>query len=708
MLHNLAKIRNLQPNCKKIAVILYAFKNIVMKFRYIIVVLAALLCSFTAHAQDIDTTGIYGPRADSLEASVFVAKQSSLPKLKTMRTEVITAAGLCKMACCSVAESFENSASVSVGYSDAVTGARQIKLLGLSGVYTQMLDAGRPVMRGLSAPWGLTYIPGQWLQSIQIAKGATSVLNGIEGLTGQINLEHRKPTDEIPLFINAAFMSEVKADLNVASSNQINDKWYTVVLAHADKNFLKHDMNKDGFLDDPMAFNVGLSNRWLYRADNGLQVRFGVRGTRDQRAGGTVETEGPAAWRTNILNQSANGYVKVGYPLNDDGTTSIAFVGDYTYQNMQSNFGPQTLYNPSSHSAVANFLYQNQDRDWYHFTVGASATFDAIKGDLSRMGEVYTNLNCNQLEARVFSENTFKTLDDKFSAIVGLSLNYYNVGGKFPVKVVPRVSLKYAPIDDVVLRANAGRGLRFANPLIDNIGVLSTNKIFTGFGDIKMPLEDAWTMGGNVTYYISALNSSYVSVDYFHSRFANQLIMDYSATGIDFYMSNGAPSYTHTVQADLNIEPVERFTITLTGRYTSAKTTYAGRGLCDKPMTSAYKGVLNLQYATHLNKWIFDATISVNGPCRVWDFMKELKDVDGNLLYANGKTPVYPLLYLQVTKRFKGVDIYVGGENLTNFRQKNVIIGDVASAGFDASQIWGPLMGVKAYIGVRFTLWKTN
>ena len=185
-----------------------------------------------------DTSDIYRDRADSLEATVFVARQkgNTLSKYTPNRVETITAAGLCKMACCNLAESFENSASVTVGYSDAVTGARQIRLLGLSGIYTQMLDENRPVMRGLASPFGLSYVPGQWLESIQIAKGVTSVINGVESLTGQINMEHRKPTDEKPLFLNAVIMNDTKADFNLASSLQLGENWSTVILGHISGN----------------------------------------------------------------------------------------------------------------------------------------------------------------------------------------------------------------------------------------------------------------------------------------------------------------------------------------------------------------------------------------------------------------------------------------------------------------------------------------
>ena len=265
--------------------------------KYIISALAVIMTALPMSAQIVDnkgnvvdTTSIYGERADSLDAAVFVSRQAGnyLSKGKEIRTEVISAAGLCKMACCNLAESFENSASVTVGYSDAVTGARQIRLLGLSGVYTQMLDENRPVMRGLAAPFGLSYVPGQWLESIQIAKGASSVINGVESMTGQINMEHRKPTDEKPLFINAAVMSDTKMDFNIASSLQMGENWSTVLLGHVSGNLSSHDMNGDSFLDEPRSMQFNFANRWLYQSDGGVQVRFGGRAIQDTRLGGQM------------------------------------------------------------------------------------------------------------------------------------------------------------------------------------------------------------------------------------------------------------------------------------------------------------------------------------------------------------------------------------------------------------------------------------
>jgi len=715
---------------------------------------AAIFC---ADAQ-VDTAGIYSERKDSLDAAVFVSRQAGnyLSKGKDIRTEVISAAGLCKMACCNLAESFENSASVTVGYSDAVTGARQIRLLGLSGVYTQMLDETRPVMRGLASPFGLSYVPGQWLESIQIAKGSSSVINGVECLTGQINMEHRKPTDEKPLFINAALMSDSKMDLNIASSLQMGYKWSTVILGHVSGNVVTHDMDKDGFMDEPKQLQFNLSNRWLYMADNGMQIRFGVRAIQDSRLGGQMlKYEGKDVfydhedyiwnplekpeelvnpWGSDIRNRSINGYLKVGVPLNEDNSQNIALIADYNYQDMDSYFGA-TKYLAGQHSAYANLLYQNVINDSHRFTVGLNGTFDRYD-ELFRRQIWFNPMNplenlqgsdtpqaTDLANAGIFGEYTYH-YGETLSVIAGLRGDWFNPvsAGSSRFRVSPRVTLKYMPVDEIVIRANGGRGMRYSTPLVDNIGVFSTGKRFDGLYDEHI-LEDAWTFGGNITYYLpfGASSNTYLSVDYFRTQFVQQMVVDYERyhNQISFYALDGKRSFTDNIQIDFSVDPVERFNITATFRYTNAMVELEGRGLVEKPMTSRFKGVLNLQYATNLNRWIFDFTASLNGSCRVYDFMKNI-NADGSItmdpmegverMYPKGRTPVYPMLYAQITRRFKGWDVYAGVENLTNFRQKNAIIsaGNPRSASFDASCIWGPLMGIKAHVGFRFTLWKKS
>ena len=387
---------------------------------------------------------------------------------------------------------------------------------------------------------------------------------------------------------------------------------------------------------------------------------------------------------------------------------------------MDSHFGA-TDYVAGQHSAFTNLLYQNVISDSHKFTLGLNGTFDRydevfmrkiwFEGRENMAGSnvpYFTDL----ANAGVFGEYTYSN-GDALSVIAGLRGDWFNhvSDGKSKFRVSPRVTLRYMPIDEIVIRANGGRGLRYSTPLVDNIGVFSTGKRFDGAYNEHI-LEDAWTFGGNITYYLpfGVSSNTYLSVDYFRTQFDQQMVVDYEryANQISFYALDGNRSFTDNIQLDFSVDPIERFNITVTARYTNARIELAGRGLVEKPMTSRFKGVLNLQYATNLNKWIFDFTASLNGSCRVYDFMLNLKDSDGNLLYKDGRTPVYPMLYAQITRRFKGWDVYAGAENLTNFRQKDAIIGadNPRQASFDASCIWGPLMGIKLHAGFRFTLWK--
>lgn len=674
-----------------------------------------------------DTSDIYGDRRDSLNATVFVGKQAAnyLSKGKELRTEVISTAGLRKLACCSLAESFENSASVTVGYSDAITGARQIRLLGLSGIYTQMLDENRPTMRGIASPFGLSYVPGQWLESIQVAKGLSSVTNGVESITGQINTEYLKPTDEKPLYVNASVMNDTKTDFNIASSLQMGEKWSTVLLGHVSGNFKTFDHNHDGFMDDPQMLQFNFANRWFYYGDK-AQVRFGIRALHDDRQGGqagydhkTYRLDTSSPWGSDISNSLFNAYVKVGVPLVEDNSRNFAIVADYTLADIDSWFGASS-YKATQNSTFVNLLYQNDFSDAHKLTLALGGTADrydetlvrTVREQSRRPGDTSNGFYNMGLSG----EYTFHA-GDKFSSIAALRGEWYNGDG---IMIVPRLTLKYAPVDFLVMRANGGRGLRRSLPLTDNIGVFSTGKSFIGTYDSHV-LEDAWTFGGNLTFYLPfgvSKDNTYLSLDYFGTRFAKQMIVDYEhvPNAIDFYTVNGGHSYTNSYQADFNIEPFRRFTLTATFRYTDAKEDLVYRGMSEKPLVSRYKGVLNLQYATNLSKWVFDFTASLNGKARVYDFMKGVRDNDGNVLYKEGYSPAYPLLYLQVTRKFKGFEVYLGAENLGNFRQDKVILGadagshpgmvDPSSPSFDASGIWGPIMGTKVYLGVRYTLWK--
>ena len=652
----------------------------------ILSVFILFLLSSAAAAQQVDT----------LDAAVFTDRNQAnyISKGKELRTEVVSSAGLMKMACCNLAESFENSASVTVGYSDATTGARQIRLLGLSGIYTQMLDENRPVMRGLSSPFGLSYVPGSWLESIQIAKGSPSVINGVESMTGQINLEHRKPTDEKPLFVNGSVMTDTKTDLNVLSSLQFSNKFYTILMGHVDGNFKTHDMNGDGFVDEPAFLQFNLANRWLYYTPE-WQIRWGIRAIRDTRRGGQMV--GP--WKSEVGNSMLNGYIKVGRSLLEDGSASIALVGDYAFQKMDSSFG-KNLYNANQHSAFGNLIYRNQFNEHHDFTAGVNVTADWWEEDISATGLRLFGARTACLQWSPYVEYTFKQ-GDRFSAVAGIAGVFID-----DFRPAPRLTLKYQPFEALVLRVNGGRGLRRANPIADNIGVLSTGKALEGDWITRL-VEDSWTYGGNATVYFTERTS--LSLDFFRTQFIQQLLLDReSASAISLYYLNSEQSWSNNFQADFSTEPVERLTFTLTARFTDAKAWYPSGELLETPMSSRFKGVFNAQYKTRLSKWIFDFTASLNGSARVYGFMSSLTDSNGKILYPDGRTPVYPLLYAQITRRFKGFDVYLGGENLTGYTQDTPIVGadDPFGPGFDAASVWGPLMGAKVYAGFRITIWR--
>lgn len=654
-----------------------------------------------------------------LDEAVVTARQGAnyLSGVANVKTEVISSAGLNKMACCNLAESFENSASVSVGYSDAVTGARQIRLLGLSGIYTAMLDENRPVMRGLAAPFGLSYIPGQWLESIQIAKGPSSVINGVEAISGQINVEHRKPTDEKPLFINAFINSMLMAELNAASSLQIGDRWSTVLMGHASSSFMPHDMNGDGFRDEPATTQFNLANRWLYYDDSGVQVRFGLKALYDTRTGGQMAFHKDQVdslrtmavpWGTSITNRAFNGYLKVGIPLNPDNSRNIAVVADYTCYGIDSYYGLKS-FTGRQNSGFVNVMYQDIPDDSHRFTFGIRDFLDSygqmltdgfVTEDLPGVRTVSFadhDLSRTENSLGIYGEYTY-SIGDRLSVVADLSLDWNSLYGLF---LSPRANVKWAPAEWLVFRASGGRGIRSPNVVTDNLGMMSTGRRIDIAGDLEM--ESAWTYGGNVTVYIPIgfEDNCYFSIDYFRSDFTSQTIVDqeYDWSAVSVYSLDG-PSYTNTFQADFSVEPFERFTLLATFRYTDSKVWLRDRGLSERPLVSRFKGVLNVQYATRMNIWTFDFTAQLNGPSRLPDFAVGPGE--------SGMSPVYPVFFAQITRKFKGTDIYIGVENIGNYRQEHPVIGsdDPWSPDFNASVVWGPITGITAYAGVRFTLWK--
>ena len=660
-----------------------------------------------------------------------------------MRQEQISFAGLCKMACCSLAESFENSASVTVGYSDAISGARQIKMLGLAGTYTQILDENRPIMQGAGAAYGLSYTPGMWLNSIQVSKGVASVTAGHEAITGQINLEHRKPTDDERLFLNLYFDSELRPEINISSAIPLTkDKSLsTVIMAHGSMHPMSHDNNGDLFVDMPKSDQINIANKWLWQNAGGVQLRWGWKVVNENRLGGA---EGYKAdmyeqmmsdplntlYGSKIHNRNINAYVKLGIPVgyertftgdpNDAVQNNVAMILDYDNYLTDSYFGINTV-DVIENTFRFNVTYAHYFTQRSSLNVGASAYLRMMNNNYlqqhvvdAKPAKAWDFMGKSLLaEPGLFAEYTYN-IEEKFSLVVGLRGDYSTIAGDYyytpenrgEVLITPRSHIRWSITPRTTLRASAGMGYRRQNLVTDNIWMMTTSRDIR-FDGLNNDMEAAATFGGSIaqTFHLAGDDQATISFDYFRTQFFNTMVFDQETAdnSILIYNSHGR-SFTDNYQIDFNWTPFRGFDLFATFRYTNAKMTLE-RGddsyLVERPLTSRFKGLINIQYA--VGRWVFDATAQLNGPMR-------LPELDGDLAKAQSDpelSPIYPMFFAQVSYKISNLTIYAGCENIGNYKQPHPIVGADApyAPGFNSSMVWGPLTGVKGYVGIRLNIY---
>lgn len=712
-----------------------------------------LVASFLGYVNDtlrVDAAtqqAAFGLRAEGveLEGVVVEAAQSGnfVKRDGIVKGEMISFAGLCKMACCNLAESFENSASVTVGYSDAISGARQIKMLGLAGTYTQILDENRPVMRGLSAPYGLSYTPGMWLNSIQVSKGVASVTAGHDAITGQINLEHRKPTDEERLFVNLYLDDELRPEANISTAFPVSrdGKLSSVLLLHgsADTDVRKMDHNGDGFRDLPRSAQFNVANKWLYAADNGMQIRWGWKYVEESRLGGMLDYRNTRSMReamarewdwertggtmplygSHIRNRNANGYFKLGMPVGasvydadaqDEKRSNLALVADFDHFDEEAYFGLND-YAGRQNSVSVQAMYNHYFTCRSSLNVGVQARLDYIRESLLNRtpwidGRTRADYDWdrNEEEVGAYAEYTY-AVRDRFSVVAGLRGDYNAFYDRF--FLTPRGHVKWNITPSTTLRASAGLGYRSTNVLTDNIGMLATGRaiVVPELGDLDR-LEQALTVGGSLTQTFGLVEpgDATLSFDYFRTQFFHAVVVDqeYDPETIRVYGSSG-PSWTDTYQIDFSWSPVERLDLFATFRYTDSEMTIRrsdGRPVqVERPLVSRYKTLLNIQYATKFRRWVLDATAQLNGPARIPTQTGDLAD--------SRHSPRYPMFYAQVSRKVGRFDIYVGCENIADYRQEDPILNweNPYDYRFNSMNVWGPLMGRKFYAGLRFNLY---
>ncbi|MCE4566565.1 TonB-dependent receptor [Maribellus sp. CM-23] len=619
-----------------------------------------------------------------------------LSTINPIQVENISSAELHKAACCNLAESFETNPSVDLSYSDAVTGAKQIRLLGLDGTYSLMQIENMPNLRGLATASGLTYIPGPWMESIQVSKGAASVVNGYDAIAGQINAELKKPDSDEKLFLNLYGNIDGRLEYNGNGNIRLKgDTLTTGIFVHGHDLSKRNDHNHDGFLDEPMSKMFQVANRWKYNNQNGFMAQAYVNFLTEERLGGQKDVDWnmqPSVnnpFGVNIKNDRIDAFFKSGYTFNH-GKSAIAWLSNFSRHETESYYG-LTPYNADETRFYANAVLTH-DLDAYArhiLNAGASFVYDDFNEAIYDQ-----NIERTEKVPGLFAEYTFKP-NPNLTLMAGLRTDFHNLFGTF---VTPRMHFRYHFADHFTIRTSAGKGYRTANVLSENVYLLSSSRPLQWTDDVMQ--EEAWNYGfAFIQNYTLLGRELTLNAEFFRTSFDSQLIVD-RETSADYVMLTPlqGTSFANSLQFDVRWQPIERLDLLLAYRINNIKQTIGGE-LVDKPLTNDYKGLINLNYTTNLKKWMFDYTVQFNGGGRIPEYPGEVSA--GGLAFDP-----YIVMNTQITKYFRSWSVYFGSENLGDFKQAHPIQGadDPFGPNFDATKVWGPVMGRKVYLGLRFNL----
>lgn len=651
--------------------------------------------------QDVRFMNIVKRTLMSTDSVVIKAKisGSSVSSINPQFQESLNQRELYKAACCNLGESFQSNATVDVSYQDAASGAKQIRLLGLSGIYSQIITENTPAMRGLATAYGLGYIPGPWMERIDIAKGASSVLNGYEGLTGQINVEYKKPEKSPRLYLNlyGNQMSRTEGSLLYATPVGKKKNFHTMTMLHGNIIPMMMDRNKDYFADEHLQKQMAVHHRWTYFDDKGLEFQLSVKHLEEKREAGQVMAHGDGfhidnpyligirTKRTEIMYK--NGWVNIKKPYQSLGLSVMGVL-----HNQKSSLG-NNLYKGKEENIAAKLVYQTIiDNTNHTLRTGVSYVFDNFDESYNQ-----TQFLLKESIPGVFGEYSYKHLE-KFDLVAGFRADYHNI---FKMIITPRLHLRYQPFEKTIFRASAGRGTRVPHIFADNPGLLISGRTI----QIDSPLmpENGWNYGVSAQQYLEILGKeARVLVDFYRTDFSNQIIADREdATLLRFYNLNGK-SFSQIFQIEGMIEPVEGMEIKAAYKWNQVMAQYES-GFKAVPFTPRDRGLLAFTYKTPSEKWTFDLTGNYTGKSRIPSLEKNPAATERAEV-----SPAFFMLFGQVTYSFPLFDIYLGGENLTNYTQKSPIInvGNPFENTFDATMVWGPVYGIMGYAGLRWTIKK--
>lgn len=619
-------------------------------------------------------------------------------RTSVLQTQKITYDELCRAACCNLAESFETNPSVDVSYADAATGARQIKLLGLAGTYVQMLTENYPNFRGAASLYGLDYVPGAWMESIQVSKGTSSVKNGYEALAGQINVEFKKPPTADIFSVNLFGSDAGRYEGNADASWHINDKVSTGLLVHYSNDKKQHDGNDDGFLDTPLREQVNLMNRWYHKLDKYV-AQYGVRYLHESRTGGQATKHHDFAdpYKVHLNTNRAELYTKQAYIIDNEKVESVALILSGSYHEQKSMYD-RTPYNVYQNNVYASLLYEKEFSPAHSLSTGLSMNYDGFSENLLQ-NDVRNVFDRTEVVPGAYLQYTYN-LNDKLILLGGIRADYSSLYDFF---VTPRVHIKYNPFDWFHVRVSADKGFRTANILAENNFLLSSSRKMNIADNLDQ--EEAWNTGVNLAFYIPLFGKELtLNGEWYYTNFLKQVVVDMDSDphAVSFYNLDGK-SYSNSFQVEATYPFFRGFTLTAAYRYTDAKTDYRNAAgvtqRLKKPLVSDYKGLLTASYQTPLKKWQFDLTGQFNGGGRMPapDATNPLWKSDFN---------AYTVVNAQITKYFRRWSVYIGAENLFDYKQSHPIIDAENPRGdnFDGSMVWGPVHGRKIYAGLRFNI----
>ena len=621
------------------------------------------------------------------------------------RTQNVTQKELFKAACCNLSESFETNPSVDVSYNDAVTGSKQIQLLGLAGIYTQLTVENLPGPRGLATSLGLNSIPGTWIESIQLSKGTGSVANGFESIAGQINVELKKPATSEKLYANVYTNSFGKRDLNLNLSQKLNNKWSTEILLHDDFLHNKNlDENKDGFRDLPTGNLFTVANKWGFDNNKGLMSQFGFKILTDDRTGGQTNYNASAdKFTTNSYGLGINtkryeAFGKSGYVFPQKRYKSIGLQLS-AFDHTQNSYFGFTKYDAHQQNFYSNLIYQSIIHTTIHkFRTGLSFQYDKYNENFN-----INNYRRTEIVPGAFFEYTY-TPSTKFDLVAGLREDHNNLYGWF---TTPRLNVRYQPFKNTVIRASAGRGERTANIFAENNSVFVSSRTIEIIASIAngaygLKPEVAWNKGITLDQKFQLFNrTASLGLDFFRNDFTNQVVVDLEIRGVIKFYNLQGKSYSNSFQSEISFIPLAKLNVKLAYRLFDVKTTY-GNQLLEKPLISRNRAFGNFGY--EFNKWKFDYTITYSGK-------KRLPSTAANPVEYQRPdySPSFVMMNAQVSKTIGSknpFEIYIGSENITNNIERDAIIAadQPFSPYFDASLVWGSVTGRMLYGGLRFTI----